>query len=290
MVKRVGFIGLGDIGLPMAKRVVSNGFDVTVCGHVRREPIEEMKRQGAKEVSSPREVASASEVVITMVRDAPQTEAILFGTHGVMEELSEGCGIIIMSTVSPQFCQEVAGIGQERGISVLDAPVSGTRLRAEEGTLTIMTGGETDQVEKYRPLLEAMGTVVHCGGIGTGEIAKLVNNVALLNNIVAVVEALSWGTRCGAQEERLIEIMEASTGDSFVVRTWFALKAKEAIRDVKPHILPGEVPSPVTLATKDLEIALDVADEMELPMPLTALSRHLIPRLKFYDFIKDVQP
>jgi 3-hydroxyisobutyrate dehydrogenase-like beta-hydroxyacid dehydrogenase len=281
MVKKVGFIGLGDIGLPMAKRVASHGYEVTVCGHVRREPIEEMKKVGAREVNSPKEVASASDVTITMVRDVPQSQEVILGPNGVMEGSRKGSGIIIMSTLPPQFCQEVAQAGKRKGVDVLDAPVSGTRLRAADGTLTLMVGGEVEVIEKYRPVLETMGKIVHCGGVGTGEIAKLANNMALLNNIVGLVEALEWGTKCGATEEQLIEIMKTSTGDSVAVRGHFTFK--ENFRKYKPHILPGEVPSLFTLAVKDLEIALRIADEMELSIPLTALTHHLIPRLKFYD-------
>lgn len=267
MVKKVGFIGLGDIGLPMAKCVAARGYEVAVCGHVRREPVEEMKKAGAKEVSSPKEVALASDVTITMVRDDAESEEIILKPNGVMEGTKEGSGIILMSTLSPAFCRRVGEAGKERGIGVLDAPVSGTRMRAATGDLTLMVGGEKGAVEEYRPVLEAMGNITHCGDLGAGQVFKLVNNMTLTINIQGVMEALTWGIRNGANEDALIEVVKTSTGNSWVVENWH--------KYVRPLVTADPPPIIRELGLKDLKLAIDVGDKMKIPLPLTSLTSQL---------------
>ncbi len=268
MTEKVGFIGLGDIGLPMAKRIVTRGYEVTVCGHVRREPIEEMKKSGAREVRSPKEVALASDVTITMVRDDAQSQEVILGSDGVVEGARGGSGIIMMSTLSPAFCRKVGEAGKAKGVHVLDAPVTGTRMRAETGELGIIVGGEKELVEKYRPILETMGKIIYCGDLGAGEVVKLANNMALLINLCACHEAISWGIKNGASEEVLVELMKQGTGNSWVVQNWHY---------VKPMM--KAVPSPWGIPIKDLSLAIDIANQIEYPVPFTALASQLIRRL-----------
>jgi 3-hydroxyisobutyrate dehydrogenase-like beta-hydroxyacid dehydrogenase len=267
MAEKVGFVGLGDIGLPMTKRVVGGGYEVTVCGHVRQEPVEEMKSLGAKEVKTAKEVALASEVTITMVRDDTQSEGIILGPNGVMEGSKEGSGIIMMSTLSPAFCKRVGQAGKEKGVGVLDSPVSGTRVRAATGELTLMVGGEKELVEKYRPILETMGRITYCGDLGAGQIVKLVNNMTLFVNINGLMEALNWGIKNGADEDMLIEVLKKSTGNSWVAENW-----KNYVRPIQTA-----VPRPIImdLGLKDLELMLDIANEMKIPVPIAALVSQL---------------
>ncbi|MFC2027244.1 NAD(P)-dependent oxidoreductase, partial [Chloroflexota bacterium] len=186
MVQKVGFIGLGDIGLPMARNVVTKGFETIVVGHRRREPVEEMKKLGAKEAKTPNELAQTSDVVIIMVPDDKVAGNVIFGVDGLLEGAKEGFGILLMGTYSPAFCQRVGQASIPKGIEVLDAPVVGARMGAEAGTLGISVGGDQNALEKYRAVLETMGKITYCGELGMGEIVKLVNNMAaVINALVA---------------------------------------------------------------------------------------------------------
>lgn len=261
MSLEIGFIGLGEMGLPMAKRVASQGYSVTVCGHLRREPVEEMKGLGAKEVRTASEVAQASDVTITMLRDDGDTGQVVLGAGGVMEGAKEGTGIIMMNTLSPAFCRKVAEAGRAQNIGVLDAPVTGTSMRAGTGELGVMVGGDKALVEKYRPVLETLGKVIHCGDLGTGEVVKLANNMALMINLQGALEAISWGIRNGADEKLLVEIMKMGTGNSWVVQNWGFVRSM----NVDPP------PASFFLLAKDLDYALRIGHEIGQPCPLTAL-------------------
>jgi 3-hydroxyisobutyrate dehydrogenase-like beta-hydroxyacid dehydrogenase len=262
MVSKVGFIGLGDIGLPMAKRVVTHGYEVTVCGHTRREPIEEMKGLGAKEVKTPKEVAQASEVTITMVRDDVDTGEVVLGPNGVLEGSKEDSGIIMMSTLSPAFCRKVGEAGKAKGVDVLDAPVTGARMRAATGELGIMVGGRHEVVERYRPVLETMGKIIYCGDLGMGEIVKLANNMALVITSHGAYEAIAWGIANGADEKLLVELMKTSTASSWAMQNWEYVKSMNV------------EPPPVTwhLGPKDLSYALKIAREIGQPCPMASLA------------------
>ena len=261
MPERVGFIGLGEVGLPMAKRVITHGYKVTVCGHVRRDPVDQMRTLGAIEVNTPRQVSQESDVTITMVRNDSDTEEVVLGPQGIMKGARKGCGIVLMSTLSPALCRRIADVGRTKGVNVLEAPVTGARMRAETGELGIMVGGERRIVEKYRPILQTMGKIVYCGEVGMGEIAKLASNMALLISIQGTYEAISWGIRNGADEDVLVELMRSGTADSWVLQNWQYVKSMNVD------------PPPLTfyLGSKDLGYALKVAREIGQPCPLAAL-------------------
>jgi len=260
-VKKVGFIGLGDIGLPMAKRIVGAGYQTAVRGHVRREPVEEMKALGAKEMDTPREVAAASEVTIIMVQTDLQADEVVFGHDGLMEGLKAGAGILLMGTYSPAFCKKVAEAAREKSVDVLDAPVVGARMGAAAGTLGISVGGDEAVLEKYRSVLETMGRVTYCGAIGMGQIVKLANNMAAIINARVAYEAIAWGMRNGASEELLVNHMKNGSGSSFVIQNWEWLKSYFTY------------PPPPTyyVGAKDLSHALDIAHEIGQPCPISAL-------------------
>jgi len=270
--EKIGWIGLGNIGLPMARRLVGQGFDVTVCGHVRRGPVEEMKRAGAKEVGSPRELAEVCEVIFSMVRDVPQTEEVLFGGNGLWEGLRRGQVLILSSTLSPDFCRRIAERAeQEKGIPVLDAPVSGGPWGAEAGTLTFFVGGDEAVYRRCRPILEAMGrNIFYLGRNGTGQVAKLANNLMLWANTLAAKEAAALAERAGLDRETLFETIKVSTGDSWAVRNW------EALMDL---LATTETPV-LELIYKDMELALEFARHSGLRLPLAGLISQLEPPVK----------
>jgi 3-hydroxyisobutyrate dehydrogenase-like beta-hydroxyacid dehydrogenase len=264
-VERVGFIGLGDMGLPMAKCVLNKGYDVTVCGHVRREPVEEMRKSGAKEAKTPKEVAQGSDVTITVVRDDVDTGEVVLGNNGVLEGAKEGSGIIMMSTLSPAFCRRVGEAARTKGIGVLDAPVTGARMRAETGELAVCVGGDKELVKKYRPVIETMGSITYCGDLGMGQIVKLANNMVVIGISQATAEAISWGIKNGASEELLIDLMKQGTASNFVVQNW---------QYVKP-MWTDPPPAVYWLGLKDLSIALRIGDEIGQPSPVAALVHEL---------------
>jgi len=268
MSLKVGFIGLGDIGLPMAKRVVTGGFETTVCGHRRREPVEEMKSLGAREVKTPKEVAQASDVTIIMVQNDRQAEEVIFGPSGLLEGTNEGNGILLMGTFSPALCKRVAEAAKPRKVDVFDAPVVGARMGAEAGTLGISLGGDKDALEKYRSVLERMGKITHCGELGMGQIVKLVNNMAAIINASVAYEAVAWGIANGATEEILVEHMKNGSGSSFVVQNWEWLRS-----------MMTEPPPPTFyVGSKDLSYALEIGHQIGRSSPIAALVCELLKK------------
>src|SRR5918997_6361888 len=197
MAERVGFIGLGIMGKPMAKNLMDSGFELAV--HNRSpEKAEELGAQGAAVAASPREVAQNSDVIITMLPDSPQVREVVTGEDGVLEGISEGSLLIDMSTISPVVTEELAEAVKEKSASMLDAPVSGGDVGAIEGTLSIMVGGDEDDFERASPLFDAMGkTVTHVGPIGAGQVTKAANQVVVALTIEAVSEALVLGSAGG---------------------------------------------------------------------------------------------
>lgn len=263
MADKIGFIGLGDMGLPMAKRVQACGFNTTVCGHRRREPIETMKGLGATEVSTPKEVAQASGVTILMLSDDVLTGQVVLGPDGVIEGAKEGSGIILMGTLSPGFCRQVAEAGATKKLDVIDAPVTGASMRAETGELGIMAAGNKDAVEKYRAVLETMGKITYCGELGSGQIVKLANNMVFQTIIHATYEGIRWGMKAGADESTLVELMKSGTANSWVVQNWEFIKSMNT-----------DPPSPHHwLGAKDMDYALKIGHEIGQPCTLAAVCR-----------------
>lgn len=266
MVRDVGFIGLGNIGLPMAKRLAtSSSFQVTVCGHHRPEPLQQMAGAGARVVNTPREVAVACQVLISMVRDQSQTDQVLFGEEGAWEGLRSGSTLILSSTLSPNYCQEVERRGKERGIAVIDAPVSGMAKGAEAGTLTFFVGGSGDVLERCLPVFQAMGkNIFHLGRVGTGQVAKLSNNLLLFAAIHATGEAIRMGEQAGLGWQDLLQTIQVSTGNCWTIQNWEYLGVID--RD------PARV---FDLTYKDLEAALQFARHSGLRLPLAGLLSQL---------------
>ncbi len=227
-------------------------------GHIRKEPVEELEQVGAKAVKSCAEVARLSDVIITMVRDTPQTKEVILGDQGVLKGIEGGKAIVIMSTIHPKFVQDLATRVTKANIGVLDTPVSGGPIRAEKGTLTIMVGGEKAVVERCRPILESMGTVFHVGDTGMGLVAKLTNNVMTMIHIFAAIEALALGVKAGVDLHKLLEIIRTASGNSSVIERWDYFS-----KDVLPRYKGGE-----GMLYKDVRIALELANEVGVSLPL----------------------
>ena len=202
MSKRVGVVGVGAMGKLMAAQLLQKGYTVTVCPHRNRQPVEELAALGANVVEDPAGVAAASEVVVTMVPDAPQVEESCFGERGLLAGHAAGqdLTLIDMSTISPIATTAIAARLAEQGIGMLDAPVSGGPARAATGELTIMVGGDEALFARHRDVLAAMGTnITHVGPIGHGEIAKLTNNIIIGILMPALGEALTFAVKAGCR-------------------------------------------------------------------------------------------
>ena len=211
MAERVAFLGLGIMGSRMARNLRAAGFDVVIWNRTRARA-EEL---GDPIADSPRAAAEGAGVLITMVVDSPEVEAILFGDDGAAEGLADGALVVDMSTIAPSAVKQIAARLAERGIGFVDAPVTGSKPRAEDGTLTIMAGGSPKDFARAKPLFEAMGQlIVHCGPSGHGAMVKLLNNALAAINAAALAEAIDVAEHYGLDTERLIEVMSAGSAKS----------------------------------------------------------------------------
>lgn len=263
---RVGFIGLGIMGRGMARNIAKAGFLVTVWNRTASK-MEEAKSWGAILASSPKEVAEKSDVVITIVGDTPDVLEVVEGPNGVVEGAKEGLIYIDMSTISPDETRKLAGRLQEKGIEMMDAPVSGGDIGANNGTLSIMVGGEQETFEKVYPLFDAMGSsIVHCGPVGSGQTVKACNQILLGGNLLAMVEALSFAVKSGVDLDKMIQVTSNGAGGSWAMTNL-------APRIVKGDFAPG---FSIRFQQKDLRIVLNEAEKMNLPLAGTAQVNQLL--------------
>jgi 2-hydroxy-3-oxopropionate reductase len=261
MAEKVGFIGLGIMGMPMARNLMEAGYELTV--HNRSpEKAEELGKEGAAVAATPREVAEKSEVVITMLPDSPQVREVVAGEDGVLEGISEGALLIDMSTISPVVTEELAEAVKEKGASMLDAPVSGGDVGAIEGTLSIMVGGEEADFQRARPLFEAMGkTITHVGPTGAGQVTKAANQVVVALTIEAVSEALVLGSAGGVSPEKILEVLSGGLASNKVME----VKREKFLSHTFEPGFRSE------LHHKDLGIALAAGREYGVVLPVTAI-------------------
>ena len=214
---RIGFIGIGRMGLPMVTNLLKAGYPVEAYD-VRREAVEAAATRGASVAGSAADVASRAEVVITMLPNSPDVEAAYLGPRGVLEGAPPSLVCVDMSTIDPATTRRVGERLAAVGAKLLDAPVSGAVPRAIEGTLTIMVGGEASLVESVRPILGAMGSnVIHVGPLGSGEVAKICNNLLAGVSMIAAAEAFSLGMRAGVDPKVLHEVIRKSSGNCWAI-------------------------------------------------------------------------
>jgi 3-hydroxyisobutyrate dehydrogenase-like beta-hydroxyacid dehydrogenase len=222
MSERVAVLGLGIMGSRMAANLVTAGFELTVWNRTEAKAEEFCKRHAAKLAATPADAAADGDIVVTMVVDGPQVEQVLLGEAGAATTARPGVLCVDCSTIGPSATREIGARLAERGIRMLDAPVTGSAPRAEDGTLTIMAGGEREDFERAKPLLDAMGKlIVHAGPLGHGQMVKLINNAVAAANAAVVGEALLVGARAGVDLDGLTAVMKAGSGAS----TMLELKA-----------------------------------------------------------------
>jgi 3-hydroxyisobutyrate dehydrogenase/2-hydroxy-3-oxopropionate reductase len=214
-----------------------------------------------QEVDNPYAVGQHSDILITMVVDESQTDTVLRGDGGALSILDAGSVVIVMSTVSPEYCQALSAEALERGISVLDCPVSGGRGRAEQGQLALICGGDKEAVDRCHPVLTTMGSVHHCGEIGMGQVAKLANQALVITQFRLVEEARSMARSYGMDLEQLMGVLRQSTGTSWVIENW----------DVLVSLWPNLAP----LAKKDVDLCVAAAKKNSVTMPILETTAEL---------------
>ncbi len=265
MIKRVGYIGLGLMGKPIALNLLQAGFELTV--HNRSRPaVDELVEHGAQAADSPSEVAEDTEVVITNLPDSPDVEQVVLGASGVIEGAAEGSLFIDNSTIKPATARVISERLAEKGVAALDAPVSGGGVGAKAGTLAIMVGGPKSAFERALPVFEAMGkTITHVGESGAGQVAKACNQVMVAAQMVAMGELLMLAQKAGVRPSKVIEAIQGGAAQCWTL-------------DVKPPRLFAGERGPgfkAYMMHKDLGIVLDTARDYGMPLPSTSVSMQL---------------
>jgi len=259
MIKRIGYIGLG-LGKPIASNLLRAGFELTVHNRSRA-AIQELVSLGASEAESPRQVAEASEVVITSLPDSPDVETVVLGPQGVSEGASAGMIYVDNSTIKPETARSIAHALAKKSVSALDAPVSGGDVGAKDGTLAIMVGGPKEVFVRALPIFEAMGkTITHVGESGAGQVAKACNQVMVAAQMVAMGELLMLAQRAGVSPARVVEAIRGGAAQCWTL-------------DMKPQRLFAGERGPgfkAHMMHKDLGIVLDTARSYGMPMPAAA--------------------
>lgn len=254
----IAFIGLGTMGLPMAQRLVEAGHSLTVHNRTRDK---ETQVEGASRAASPQDAAQQAELIITMVSDTPDVEAVILGNEGVIHGVQPGSVLIDMSTISPRVTRKVAEKLAEKDVEMLDAPVSGGSEGAENGTLSIMVGGKEDILERVKPVLEVLGkTITLVGPVGSGQVTKAINQVIIAGTYMGVAEGLALGLAAGIDIEAAHKAVSGGAAGSW------------GLTNRGPNMIKNEYPLGfrTRLHRKDLGIALEAARDAGVPIPIAA--------------------
>jgi len=265
--ERIGFLGLGIMGSRMAANIRKAGYELTVWTHTAGKAERWAAEHGAVAAATPAQVAQRSDVVVSMVVDGAQVSSVLLGEHGVIEAAREGLLCVDMSTIAPEDTRRIGATLAQRGVAMMDAPVTGSSPRAEAATLTIMAGGEQRDFERVQTLLETMGTlVVQVGELGQGEMLKLINNSLGAANAAALAEALLVARATGVDLDALEQVVAAGSGAS----AQLTLKAG-AMRDhdYSPLFKTAHM-------LKDVRLCLEEAQAAGVPFPAAAHARGLL--------------
>ena len=268
---RIGFIGLGLMGKPMARNLLKKGFSLTV--HNRSQaPVDALVAEGAKAAATPAGVAGESDVVITMVPDSPDVRLVLEGPQGVFERARAGSVIVDMSTIAPAVARELAEKAAARGVAMLDAPVSGGEIGAVNASLSVMVGGDAAALERVRPILNAMGNpdkVVHIGPSGAGQVCKVCNQICIGGALASVGEAFAIARKAGIDPARVREALMGGFAASRVLEV-------HGERILKGNYVPG---FKTKLYHKDLGIVGQTIHELDVPAPVAALVQQYVSAL-----------
>lgn len=267
---KIGFIGLGIMGKPMSKNLIKAGYELVVLDRSKA-VVQELSALGATVAATPKEVAEQAAVVITMLPNSPQVKEVVLGVDGIIEGAKPGSAVIDMSSIAPLVSREIGGNLAEKGIELLDAPVSGGEPKAVDGTLSVMVGGKQEVFDKYYAVMKAMaGSVVRTGDIGAGNVTKLANQVIVALNIAAMSEALVLATKAGVEPEFVYQAIRGGLAGSTVL-------------DAKAPLVMERKFNPgfrIDLHIKDLANVLETSHEIGVPLPLTAAVMEMMQALK----------
>lgn len=265
-MKRIGFVGTGVMGLPMARNVIKGGFEVAAFD-INPEALQTIRQDGGLVADSAKDAAAGADIVVTMLPNGDHVLEAVFGENGALEGMQEGAVMVDMSTILPTVTDEISQRLAATGRRLVDAPVGRTSRHAEEGKLLIMAGGEADDIQAVRPLLECMGdTIIHCGPVGSGARMKLINNYMSIACNAVTAEALTLAERSGVDRDLAIEVMMGTPAGQGHLTTTYPAKVLQG--DVTPGFM-------VDLAHKDMGLALDFAAAMKMPMPMGATARQI---------------
>ncbi len=267
---RVGFIGLGIMGKPMAKNLIKSGFALVV--HNRsREAVDELVRHGASAAASPRETAGAADLIITMLPNSPDVELVALGPNGIKEGARRGQLFIDMSTINPVVSGKIAKELESAGVAMVDAPVSGGEKGAIDAGLSIMAGGEPRDFERALPIFNALGkTITHMGPLGAGGFTKLANQIIVAINLAAIGEALVFGAKAGVDPQKMIRALAGG------------LAGSKCLDQKSEKILNGDFAPgfKIDLHFKDLNLVHDAAQSVGVPVPAAAFVEQLFAALR----------
>ena len=265
---KIGLIGLGIMGKPMAKNLLKAGYDLTVSD-LSKAAVDELVAAGAKSATN-EEIGKTCDVVLTMLPNSPQVKAVMLGECGVASYMKSGSYFIDMSSISPIASKEVYEVLQAKGIEMLDAPVSGGEPKAIDGTLSFMVGGKKEVFDKFQPMLSAMGSsVVLCGEVGAGNTTKLANQVVVALNIAAVSEAMLLAKKAGVDPQLVFEAIKGGLAGSTVMNAKVPMILDH---NYKPGFK-------IDLHIKDLSNALEAGHSVGSPLPLTAAVMEMLQTL-----------
>lgn len=270
MSQPVGFIGLGIMGGGMSRNLLKAGFDLTVWNRTTSKA-EEIAKEGAKVAASPADLASQVNILVICVSDTPDVDEVILGEKGVIHGIRNGSLVVDCSTISPTRTKELAKKLADEGAHMLDAPISGGSEGAAKGTLSIMVGGEADQFERARPVLEAMGkTITHVGPAGSGQMVKLVNQILVAGGMLVMGEALLFAEAGGLDLEKTLAAVSGGAAGSWTLSN----RGPQVIkRDWRPGFM-------IDLQQKDVKLILEAASQLQVPVMATSVAHHLYGTLQ----------
>ena len=277
MAEKIGFVGLGIMGKPMARNLMKAGYDVTVFD-LFPDPVNELTGEGAAKGESGADVASKSSIIVTMVQNSPQSEAAILGDNGVLAGASKGDLIIDMSSIEPGTSQKIGAACDEAGVGFLDAPVSGGEPFAISGDLAIMVGGNAADFETAKPLFDVMGkSSVLCGAHGAGNVVKLANQICVASNIMGLAEAMTLAAKAGVNPETVFDAIKGGLAGSNVMNA-------KAPMMFERNFDPG---FRIELHHKDLNNAMSTANELNVPLLLTGQMQQIVGALMEWGYGKE---
>jgi len=257
---KIGFIGLGIMGKPMAGHLIDAGYELVVHNR-NRDAVDELVGRGATEAHSGKEVAEQSDIVITMLPDSPDVESVAVGEGGIIEGAHEGLVFVDMSTIAPSVTTQVGEVLAEKGVQSLDAPVSGGDIGAQNATLSIMVGGDEDTFNTVKPLFDVMGqSAILCGPLGAGQTVKACNQILVAVTIAGVSEALTMGTKAGVDPIKIVQVLSGGLARCGVLEN-------RGERMVNGDFDPG---FRIRLHYKDLNIIQKTSNDFDVPLPVTS--------------------